>query len=70
MARMTLGTLQAVTEGMKDTMGFDLGDVMKANTFEGKTTKNINLDVKGLPEAIDGNAEILTDVVQKVAKEL
>ena len=69
-ARMTLGTLQAVTEGMKDTMGFDLGDVMKANTFEGKTTKNINLDVKGLPEAIDGNAEILTDVVQKVAKEL
>lgn len=67
-ARMTLGTLQAVTEGMKDTMGFDLGDVMKANTFEGKTTKNISLDVKGLPKAIAGDTELLSDVVREAAK--
>lgn len=69
-ARMTLGTLQAVTEGMRDTMGFDLSDVMKANTFEGKTTKNINVDVKGLPETAGGDGKLLNDAVQEIVREL
>ena len=28
---------------MKETTGVDLGEIMRANTFEGKTTKNINI---------------------------
>lgn len=49
-ARYTAGALKAVTETLKETIGFDLTDVMKTNTIQAKTTKNINLDVQGLTE--------------------
>lgn len=47
-ARMTTGSMKAIMDSMKDVIGFDLAEVMKAQTFEGQTTKNINVDVKGL----------------------
>lgn len=64
-ARMTLGTLKAVTEGMKDTLGFDPVEVMRANTFEGKTSKDITLNLKGLPEAV---AEVATHALEEAAE--
>lgn len=54
-ARYTAGALKAVNEALKDTIGFDMTEVMRANTFEGKTTKNINMQVDRKDEsAIDG----------------
>ena len=35
--------MKAVNESLKDTLGFDLTEVMRANTFEGKTTQNLNI---------------------------
>ncbi len=60
-ARMTMGTLKAITEGMKDTLGFDPVEVMRANTFEGKTSKDINLNVTGLPESTAGALKALAE---------
>ncbi|KUO78338.1 MAG: hypothetical protein APF81_15905 [Desulfosporosinus sp. BRH_c37] len=65
-ARYTVGALKAVTEALKETIGFDLMDVMKANTFDAKTTKNINIDVKGLPDGLGLSNETITDAVDKV----
>jgi len=61
-----VGALKAVTEALKETIGFDLMDVMKANTFDAKTTKNINIDVKGLPDGLGLSNETITDAVDKV----
>jgi len=49
--------LTAVSEALQETVGFDLKEVMRAKTFEGTTTQNIN--VKGLPTPgmKDGNTE-------------
>lgn len=49
-ARSTMGALKTVIEGMKDTIGFDLTEVMRASTFEGKTTQNVNMT--GLPDSV------------------
>ncbi|MHC1696349.1 MAG: flotillin family protein [Eubacteriales bacterium] len=49
-ARYTVGALKGVTEAIKETIGFDLTEVMKSSTLAAKTDKNINIDVKGLPE--------------------
>lgn len=65
-ARYTVGALKAVTEALKETIGFDLTDVMKANTFDAKTTKNINIDVKGLPEGPGLSNEKISDAIDKV----
>ena len=43
------GSLKAVSEALEETVGFDLKEVMRAKTFEGQTTKNIN--VNGLPDS-------------------
>ena len=45
----TVGALKAVNEALKDTVGFDLTEVMRANTFEGKTTENLSINIEGLP---------------------
>ena len=47
-ARYTVGALKAVNEALKDTVGFDLTEVMRANTFEGKTTENLHINIDGL----------------------
>ena len=50
-ARYTAGALKAVNEALKDTIGFDMTEVMRAGTFEGKTTRNVNLSIDGqLPQ--------------------
>lgn len=46
-AGYAVGALKAVNEAMKETIGFDLTEVMKANTYDAKTNKNVTLDVKG-----------------------
>ena len=45
MARYTVGALKAVNEALKDTIGFDMTEVMRANTFEAKTTSKVHLEV-------------------------
>ena len=64
--KMALGSLTAITEGMKDVIGFDMTEVMKANTYAGKTDKNINFNLGTLTEAekaaaIAGTAAVLKD---------
>ena len=44
-ARYTVGALKAVNEALKDTIGFDMTEVMRANTFEAKTTSKVHLEV-------------------------
>ncbi len=68
-ARYTVGALKAVTEALKETIGFDLMEVMQANTFDAKTTKNINIDVKGLPEGQGLSNATISAVVDKVFDE-
>lgn len=48
--KMALGSLTAITEGMRDVLGFDMTEVMKANTYAGKTDKNINFDLDKLSD--------------------
>ena len=36
--------LTAVSEALQETMGFDLKEVMRAKTFEGQTTTNLNIN--------------------------
>ena len=53
-ARYTVGALKAVNEALKDTIGFDMTEVMRANTFEAKTTRNVHMDMdvsRNEPEA-------------------
>ena len=42
-------------ECIKETTGFDLTEVMKANTYDAKTTKNVNFT--GLPEEMSAAAK-------------
>lgn len=53
-ARYTVGAMKAVTEAVKETIGFDLTDVMKANTIQAKTNNylEINGDAKGIEDAL------------------
>lgn len=41
-------TMAKVFESVKETIGIDLGEIVKANTYDAKVTKNIN--ISGLPE--------------------
>jgi len=54
-AGYAVGALKAVNEAMKETIGFDLTEVMKANTYDAKVNKNIVLDVKGNSLEVDAN---------------
>lgn len=44
-AGYTVGALKAVNEALKDTIGFDMTELMRANTFEGRTTQKVSLDI-------------------------
>ena len=49
-AGYSVGALKAVNDAMKETIGFDLTEVMRANTYDAKVNKNLTIDVKGIPE--------------------
>lgn len=61
---MALKSLKAVTVGVSDIIGFDITDVMKANTYDAKVTNNLNVDVTGLDGTPSKNDVI--DVVSAV----
>ena len=46
--------LAKTIESIKETTGFDLTEVMKANTYDAKTTKNVNFT--GFPEGMSAAA--------------
>ena len=48
-------THQHVLSYNPETTGFDLTEVMKANTYDAKTTKNVNFT--GLPEEMSAAAK-------------
>jgi len=64
-ARYTVGALKAVTDAVKETIGFDLTDVMKSGAIQSKTDRNVRIDVTGLPEGSNGK-----EVAAIVAKEV
>lgn len=43
-------TMAKVFESVKEATGIDLGEIVKANTYDAKVNKNIN--ISGLPEAV------------------
>lgn len=47
--------LAKTIESIKETTGFDLTEVMKANTYDAKTTKNVNFT--GIPEEMSAAAK-------------
>lgn len=68
-ARYSVGALKAVNEALKDTIGFDMTEVMRANTFEGKTTQNINLAMNEQAQAaLKNEAAALTSSAVEVPK--
>ncbi|MDF2839067.1 MAG: hypothetical protein K0S60_770, partial [Evtepia sp.] len=46
-AGYAVGALKAVNEAMKETIGFDLTEVMKANTYDAKVNKNVTVELSG-----------------------
>lgn len=46
-ARMSTGALKAVTDSLKETVGWDLGDVFAAQTIQAKTQRDMTLAVEG-----------------------
>lgn len=54
------GALKAVSEAVKETIGFDLTEVMKANTYDAKVNKNLMLNVNGLTK--DTAADTIKDL--------
>ena len=59
--------LAKTIESVKETTGFDLTEVMKANTYDAKTTKNVNFT--GIPEDADPEIKVtVKNVPEKVSK--
>ena len=52
-------------ESVKETTGVDLAEVLKANTYDAKVTRNINLT--GIP---DGDAGNTTEAAESVAADV
>lgn len=52
--------LAKTIESVKETTGFDLTEVMKANTYDAKTTKNVNFT--GLPNEVNVDASNTSDI--------
>ena len=59
--------LAKTIESVKETTGFDLTEVMKANTYDAKTTKNVNFT--GLPEDTEPEINVtVKNIPEKVSK--
>ncbi|MCQ2521686.1 MAG: flotillin family protein [Lachnospiraceae bacterium] len=62
----TPAVLAKVIESVKETTGFDLTEVMKAQTYDAKVTKNVNFS--GIPSgAVD--SEVMNTVKEKITEE-
>lgn len=46
-ARQTAGALKAVTDALKDTVGWDLGDVFAAQTIQAKVQRDVTMQMDG-----------------------
>ena len=55
--------LAKTIESVKETTGFDLTEVMKANTYDAKTTKNVNLSGN-----INESSEMFKDASNKLSE--
>ncbi len=51
-ARQTAGALKAVTDALKDTVGWDLNDVFAANTIQARTRREVKMQVDGVAPAV------------------
>jgi len=58
--------LAKTIESIKETTGFDISEVMKAETYDAKVNKNIN--VTGLPDGCDVNVDVLNKTVKAEKK--
>ncbi|QUH26310.1 flotillin family protein [Serpentinicella alkaliphila] len=66
-ARYTVGALKAVTEAVKETIGFDITEVMKSTTIQAKTDRNVKLDVTGIPEG-QGDQKVASILAKEVVE--
>lgn len=67
MTNTMVATLGKTLESVKEVTGFDLVDVMKANTYDAKVNKNVN--ISGLESKTDGNVvhkELITPTTPNV----
>ncbi|RHB42149.1 flotillin family protein [Enterocloster aldenensis] len=60
------GVLAKTIESVKETTGLDITEIMKANTYDAKVTRNVN--ISGLPENVESdevsNAMVAKEVVE------
>ena len=56
--------LAKTIESIKETTGFDLTEVMKANTYDAKTTKNVNFKIRHQIENIQSGADFIIMSIQ------
>ena len=64
--RYTVQGLSAVSEALKETLGFDIKDLMQANTIQAKTDRNITITADGakkIKEAIDKTIDQKSETV-------
>lgn len=59
--------MSKVMESVKEATGIDLGEIVKANTYDAKVTRNIN--VTGLENAVPAAAEEVSETVKKTVTE-
>lgn len=59
------GVMTKLFESMKETTGIDLGEIVRANTYDAKVTRNVNFS--GIP-ASDNDTNVVVQAVDSVRK--
>lgn len=72
-ARQTAGAMKAVTEALKETVGWDMSEVFAAQTIRAKTDKHIQMNVDGLAtsettQTLESKPESNPDVEQETTE--
>lgn len=60
------GVMTKLFESMKETTGIDLGEIVRANTYDAKVTRNVNFS--GIP-ASDNDTNVVVQAVDSVRKQ-
>lgn len=60
------GVMTKLFESMKETTGIDLGEIVRANTYDAKVTRNVNFS--GIP-ASDNDTNVVVQAADSVRKQ-
>lgn len=60
--------LAKTIEAVKETTGLDITEIMKANTYDAKVTRNVN--ITGIPDGTDINDPAKAVTIANISKEI